>query len=543
MEKFFNQLAHSLSHGRSAGTTPPESSKQRAINDLNTAIKECNVDAVKNILSSPDGLTLEEHQLSIELLLSLTLCVLENPNQAEIIALLVGAGASANTQVLDGFTLLHAGALVKSSSLIHTVIGKGANVDARCNLSDCRDFTPLHFACSQQEILSENVQLLLNAKANPDIPATIIVQQETSEKTPQRVELSGWTPALLAAQKGNWNLVKILVENGANLSTFCKQVDGSETSVFHIAVREGNEEMIDYLARKGVNVDIKGQTKETPLLLACRTSKWNCALKLVSHKADLNAILQDPQHHKYAPLHFAILANNASVFNAFLDSGADMYAAVETKESFGKYTRATAWEIICQNKNIALLKNMIAHGYELKSEGSHFTGGTAFSSWKSEIAAFCSKAPTKYRVKITKLFGSDMAAKDTGIKAKDKDRRGSSDPYLKIFAEDIQGGGNRVELWKSKKFDVTLSADFVPTGSPVEVQLNSNQKLLFVVWDYDTLTNDDFMGAASISIAPLAVLQMDTFSVVLPLDDMNPLTGQKEEEISGELEVRLTLLK
>jgi len=141
-------------------------------------------------------------------------------------------------------------------------------------------------------------------------------------------------------------------------------------------------------------------------------------------------------------------------------------------------------------------------------------------------------------VKVTNLNGSKMAVKDTGIKAKDKDHLGSSDPYLKIFSEDLHGG-NRTELWKSEVFPATLSASFVK--STVEVQLNSNQKLVFGIWDYDTFTADDFMGAASISVASLSYFELKSFRITLPLDDVNPLTGKREEEIKGMLEVQISL--
>jgi len=303
-----------------------------------------------------------------------------------------------------------------------------------------------------------------------------------------------------------------------------------------MAVRDGNEEMIDYLIKKGINIDIRGANNETPLLYACRTQKWNSAYKLISHKANLDITLSDGEYDRYAPLHWAIVQNNSAAFNKLLDAGADMYLNGETKHS-GTYSETSSWDLICQAKNVPLLKDILAHGFSLTNEGSHFTGAQAFSAWKSEIAAFTAN-PKKIHVKVTNLNGSKMAAKDTGIKAKDKDHLGSSDPYLKIFSEDLHGG-NRTELWKSEVFPATLSASFVK--STVEVQLNSNQKLVFGIWDYDTFTADDFMGAASISVASLSYFELKSFRITLPLDDVNPLTGKREEEIKGMLEVQISL--
>jgi len=308
--------------------------------------------------------------------------------------------------------------------------------------------------------------------------------------------------------------------------------------VLHIAVRDGNEEMIDFLISKGIHIDIRGQSNETPLLYACRTQKWNSAYKLISHKADLNITLSGGEFDRYAPLHLAVVQNNSVAFNKLLEAGADMYLNGETRHSAENYSVTTAWDLICHAKNIQLLKDILAHGFSLTNEGSHFTGEQAFSAWKSEIAAFTAK-PKKILVKVTSLTGSKMAPKDTGIKAKDSEHLGSSDPYLKIFAEDLHGHGtNRTELWKSEVFQATLTASFVK--SPVEVHLNTNQKLVFVIWDYDTFTADDFMGAASVSVAPLSYFELKSFSVTLPLSDENPLTGKQEEDIKGTLEVQIS---
>jgi len=241
-----------------------------------------------------------------------------------------------------------------------------------------------------------------------------------------------------------------------------------------------------------------------------------------------------------------ILGKRPDIIKSLFDQGANMYAQGHKKTENGTFESTTAWELIRELKSKDAMSVLLNNGYTLSNEGSsHFTGSKLFFPWADEIDAHIKNDPsTTVNVTVTFLQGSGMAPKDFGIKAKDKEGKGSSDPYIKIFlVNPNKTGKEQFDLkWKSEMFPKVLDATFVTTDIAIDLgRLPVARQLMFVVWDYDTFTPDDFMGAASVHLAPLSLFNVTTFSTTLPLSAEDPMTGKTEADITGTLQVSLKL--
>ncbi|CAH1639209.1 unnamed protein product [Spodoptera littoralis] len=164
---------------------------------------------------------------------------------------------------------------------------------------------------------------------------------------------------LIAAEIGDENMLKILLNRGANIN----DKDHLGRNALHLAVCSGNQQAVLMLLRAGVVVNIKDHLGMTPLSLCLmRRPSWRMASMLFDHGAALmprltpmdtglflqfvmmciptkeeerilrllvekGAVVNDPD----APggrqsLHFAAMSNNIRLINILVDLGADLYA-------------------------------------------------------------------------------------------------------------------------------------------------------------------------------------------------------------------------
>ncbi|XP_054714802.1 ankyrin repeat domain-containing protein 16-like isoform X2 [Uloborus diversus] len=98
-----------------------------------------------------------------------------------------------------------------------------------------------------------------------------------------------WTPLMLACTKNNADVVKVLVENGANL--LLKNKDG--WTAFHIASREGHIDVIKNLLLKNPNLwKTRSNNGRTPLHTASLHGHLDI-VKLITSNSDCDNDVQD----------------------------------------------------------------------------------------------------------------------------------------------------------------------------------------------------------------------------------------------------------
>lgn len=156
----------------------------------------------------------------------------------------------------------------------------------------------------------------------------------------------------LAATGGKLHLVKLLVENGANVNQRAK----NQSIALHSASGAGHREVVKYLIEQGSNVNTANERGEIPLHYACSEGNLDIVRWLVEAKANVNA---GAAAKKTTPLYEAASAGHVPVVDFLLGNGADRMARMSKgPDDRGKYPiegAAKSWD-------------EIGYEHELKSE-------------------------------------------------------------------------------------------------------------------------------------------------------------------------------
>jgi hypothetical protein len=97
----------------------------------------------------------------------------------------------------------------------------------------------------------------------------------------------GFAPLAVASQKGNFEIVKFLVEHGAQIDK-CDNAR-HKTALLHAAFK-GNVEIVKYLVDKGAALNMQGVNGWTPLHDAAWVGQVEIVKYLVDHKADVRIL-------------------------------------------------------------------------------------------------------------------------------------------------------------------------------------------------------------------------------------------------------------
>ena len=117
----------------------------------------------------------------------------------EIVNYLLQRGADINARSASGLTALHAAAYAGQTEIVSLLIAKGAPVN---DVSNRFETTPLHLASEENQV--ETVRALLRHDADMTV-----------------VEINGYSAMTQAGWRGYWDVVDLLLANGA----VCQGVD------------------------------------------------------------------------------------------------------------------------------------------------------------------------------------------------------------------------------------------------------------------------------------------------------------------------------
>jgi ankyrin repeat protein len=152
----------------------------------------------------------------------------------EVLNLLLDTGVDVNIQDVNGITSLHLASAERNYTVVKMLIENG--VDVNTVTSDQR--TSLHYAASTEYANARSARLLLNAGIN--------VNARDAE---------GMTALHLASRVRNYEIVEMLVDNGADVTILCNMM---KTSLHYAAMSKfWNKEVIHFLMSKGVKVTAK----------------------------------------------------------------------------------------------------------------------------------------------------------------------------------------------------------------------------------------------------------------------------------------------
>ena len=180
-------------------------------------------------------------------------------NNARIATLLLNANAPINARSWGRGTPLQLATESNNRGMVAFLLNRGASVD-------------IHTAASSGDL--ETVTSLL--KDNPRLAFC---------EGPK-----GSTPLGLAASKGHWKVVEVLLANNAEVDAS----DDNGSTPLHLAAEDGNVLIAGFLVSKGAQVNSRDRKGRTPLHIAAeREQRWSLEPRMVkfllANKADKNA--------------------------------------------------------------------------------------------------------------------------------------------------------------------------------------------------------------------------------------------------------------
>ncbi|MBP5427580.1 MAG: ankyrin repeat domain-containing protein [Clostridiales bacterium] len=303
-------------------------------------------------------------------------CILKNE---EAIKYLVERGADVNRKNLEGNTALILACYMNDIVMVEYLLYNKANA-CICNEEG---LTPLMWACKHNNL--NLVRILINAGAYTTINA---------------ISKNSSTALMIAGKYGSAELVKYLVENGADVNLIeefelgiMKVLKGFYPGelVGHTVLRcmfERNDiNMINYLLNKGARLDSRDSLGCTELMQACLKNDTVMANSLIDLNANVNAenIFGD------TPLKYACDNNNMELVNYLVETGADINQKNLTEE--------TVLMSVCEQGNSNLAKYLIEKGANINLKD--IVGDTA-------LIKSC-KSKNTYLVKYLIMNGADTS--------------------------------------------------------------------------------------------------------------------------------------
>lgn len=213
-------------------------SNYNALCPLNQALLRSHVDTVEVLLAAGANPNGRDNFGFAPLLVA-------SGKNVKLANLLISAGADPSADLVGGSTCLHFASRAGNVPLIERLLELGMAIDlTEGNLPN--GYTALCRSVEEQH--PPAVSTLLQRGANPN----------------HAIETS-WTPIMLAARPGNYEITKMLGEYGADTATIC-QPEG--WTALHIASQEGRRLVVRLLLSAGGNINARDSSGSTPLQLA-----------------------------------------------------------------------------------------------------------------------------------------------------------------------------------------------------------------------------------------------------------------------------------
>ena len=122
---------------------------------------------------------------------------------------------------------------------------------------------------------------------------------------------------LLAVRTDNISEVKNSIEQGADINFHDSRMEG--VTALHEASRKGNVEIVKYLLQNGADINSKNHMGLTPLHIAAFCGENSLVTTLIENGADVNAEAKD----NLTPLHSAAVGGNLDTVELLLNNGAE----------------------------------------------------------------------------------------------------------------------------------------------------------------------------------------------------------------------------
>lgn len=286
--------------------------------------------------------------------------IASNQKRADILNLLLEAGADPEARAANGDLALHATASSGATECLKLLLQHKANVNAQAN-GECALIKAIvngHDECAK---------LLINAGADVNT-----------------VSAGGDTPLVCAAEKNNVTIVELLLEKGADINKTAREytalmaaaqknhdecvslliekkadiasVSGIGRSAIHLAAMEGATACAELLLQAQADINGKDNNGDSPLHLAVQKGHIDLIRLLLTKGAKYEE--QNKRH--YSPLHLAAKEGNATIIPMLVEAGASVESALQNGQT-PLHTAARAGHAAC-------VQSLINAGAKIESE-------------------------------------------------------------------------------------------------------------------------------------------------------------------------------
>lgn len=244
----------------------------------------------------------------------------------EVIALLETATAKQPRKADPGADLIFA-AEKGDSALVKQLLAAGADPNQRDSRPRSKGFTPLMLAaragCRETvlALLDGGANLALKDDADPgsDSGFNFLLSEGGFEDLLEAGFSMYRTVLHWAAEKGNAEIIRLLIERGADVNA----PDRAKLTPLHMAAGIGALETVRHLLKAGADPNVRARDQQTPLHNACRGGNLEIAQALLAAGARLE--LKNEEGN--TPLLVAAGHAYPTVVAALLAAGADVHAA------------------------------------------------------------------------------------------------------------------------------------------------------------------------------------------------------------------------
>lgn len=296
------------------------------------------------------------------------------------VEILLLAGASSGTVWEQEYTPLHYAVLGRNTSLARLLLEHDARVNAITRQDGVQ--TPLGLAVSQQD--EDMVRLLLEYGADPtidegygregllplalrtDSPNHAIVEKLLESRIKPTVNPTSQLidhPLNLAAHNGTVELVRLLLDHGADLLIWLEPADWC--SPLHIAVANGKREMSELLIQREprlLNIQSEdGYQRYSTLHVACQSGKPGMARFILEKGADASSI---GLHGKESALLLSCTAGDHEAVEALLR------AAPETA-NLPSLLGETPLIRACGQKDLRIIEMLLLAGADMEHRDAY----------------------------------------------------------------------------------------------------------------------------------------------------------------------------
>lgn len=168
-------------------------------------------------------------------------------------------GVSPSSTNHDGLSALHQCCIEASEPMIDLLLGYGANVDAR----DVEQWTPLHAACTcghlnLVKILVENGADLLAVNGDGNMPFDLCEDEETLDYLEMQMVAQGITQDKIDLARASTEMQMITdledqISNGCDINSI---VNEAGVTPLHVAAANGYSSAVKFLIKHGANVNV-----------------------------------------------------------------------------------------------------------------------------------------------------------------------------------------------------------------------------------------------------------------------------------------------